>query len=80
VRSECDSLAEAAFRYVLANPAVSSALVGTSKLHNLQRSVGYAAKGLLSPSLMAAIQSVQIADVNQLNPGTWGFKEKYTEK
>lgn len=75
-----ESLPEAAFRYVLSNPAVSSALVGTSKVKNLQRSVDYAAKGPLSPKLLAAIRAVEVADVNQLNPGTWGFKEKYSDK
>lgn len=79
VAGECESLAEAAFRYVLSNPAVSSALVGTSKVKNLQRSADYAAKGPLSPTLLAAIRAVEIKDVNQLNPATWGFKEKYSD-
>jgi len=80
VAGECELLPEAAFRYVLSNPAVSSALVGTSKVKNLQRSADYAAKGPLSPKLLAAIRAVEIADANQLNPGTWGFKEKYSDK
>jgi len=80
VAGECESLAEAAFRYVLSNPAVSSALVGTSKVKNLQRSLDYAAKGPLSPKLLAALRAVEIKDANQLNPGTWGYKEKYTDK
>jgi 1-deoxyxylulose-5-phosphate synthase len=80
VAGECESLAEAAFRYVLSNPAVSSALVGTSKVKNLQRSADYTAKGPLSPKLLAALRAVEIQDANQLNPGTWGFKEKYSDK
>jgi aryl-alcohol dehydrogenase-like predicted oxidoreductase len=79
VARECESLPEAAFRYVLSNPAVSSALVGTSKVHNLQRTVAYAAKGRLSAELIAAIRAIEIQDVNQLNPATWGYKEKYTD-
>lgn len=77
VQDECGSLAEAAFRYVLANNHISSALVGTGKLQNLHRSAEYAAKGPLSEELKAAIRTVQIADVNQLNPGTWEIQENY---
>ena len=77
---ECDSLAEAAFRYVLANPNVSSALVGTGKLRNLRRSAEYASKGALSNELLESIRTVQIADTNQLNPGTWVIQENYGNK
>ena len=77
VQGECDSMAEAAFRYVLANPHVSSALVGTGKLRNLHRSADYASKGMLSDEMLAKIQTVQIEDVNQLNPGTWVIQENY---
>jgi aryl-alcohol dehydrogenase-like predicted oxidoreductase len=80
VAGECGSLAEAAFRYVLSNPAVSSALVGTSKVKNLERSVEYTTKGPLSPRLTAALRAIELKDMNQLNPGTWGYKEKYSDK
>lgn len=80
VQGECESLPEAAFRFVLANPYVSSALVGTSKLRNLRRAADYAAKGPLSDALMAAIRTVQVSDVNQLNPGTWEIQENYGHK
>lgn len=78
VGEECESLPEAAFRFVLTNPAVSTALVGTGKLHNLQRAVEQAAKGPLSETLMAAIRSVTVTNVNLLNPATWEIQEKYT--
>jgi hypothetical protein len=74
------SLPEEAFRYVLANPAVSSALVGTGKLSNLRRAVENAAGGPLSAALMAGIRTVQVPDVNLLNPATWEIKEKYGDK
>ena len=80
VGDECESLPEAAFRYVLANPHVSSALVGTGKLRNLNRAADYVSKGPLSDELIAAIHSVNVADVNLLNPGTWEIQEKYGNK
>jgi 1-deoxyxylulose-5-phosphate synthase len=80
VADEAASLPEAAFRYVLANPAVSSALVGTGKLANLQRAVESAAGGPLSDQLMDAIRSLQVADPSLLNPSTWGIKENYGDR
>lgn len=71
VRSECESLAEAAFRYVLDNPCISTALVGTSKLRNLQRAVEYAGRGPLSPALKEAVRSITLSDDTLLDPSTW---------
>lgn len=71
VRDECESLAEAAFRYVLANPHISTALVGTGKLRNLERAAEYAGRGPLSPSLAAEIRCITVADESLLDPSTW---------
>ena len=71
VQTECESLPEAAFRYVLDNPCISTALVGTGKLRNLQRAVEYAGRGPLSPELKAAIRSVTVSDETLLDPSTW---------
>ncbi|MGQ9666187.1 MAG: aldo/keto reductase, partial [Anaerolineae bacterium] len=71
VRDECESLAEAAFRYVLANPHISTALVGTGKLRNLERAVEYAGRGPLSPSLAAELRCITVADESLLDPSTW---------
>jgi 1-deoxyxylulose-5-phosphate synthase len=65
------SLPEMAYRYVLAQPAVSTALVGTSRLEELQAALAYAALGPLPPELLARIRAVTISDLNQCNPGTW---------
>lgn len=79
-QSEAGSLPEAAFRYVLANPHVSSALVGTGKLHNLQRSADYAAMGPLSERLIAEVRDVVVRNTNLVNPATWEFQERYQGK
>jgi aryl-alcohol dehydrogenase-like predicted oxidoreductase len=65
------SLPEMAYRFVLANPAVSTALVGTARREELESALAFADKEPLSPALIAAIQQVMVSDRNQLNPGTW---------
>jgi aryl-alcohol dehydrogenase-like predicted oxidoreductase len=67
---EC-SLPEIAYRFVLANSAVSTALVGTARMEELEAALAFAGKEPLSPAVIAAIQQVMVSDRNQLNPGTW---------
>ena len=65
------SLPEMAYRFVLANPAVSTALVGTARSEELEAALAFASEGPLPPTLITAIRQVTVSDRNQLNPGTW---------
>jgi aryl-alcohol dehydrogenase-like predicted oxidoreductase len=65
------SLPEMAYRFVLAHPAVTTALVGTARIAELQAALACAGKEPLPPALVAAIRQIRISDLNQLNPGTW---------
>ena len=68
---EVGSLPEMAYRFVLANPAVATALVGTSRTEELDAAMGFARLGPLPPELMGRIRTVDVSDPSQLNPGTW---------
>ena len=65
------SLPDMAYRFVLANPAVATALVGTARTEELEAALAFAGEGPLSPVLIAAIRQVTVSDRNQLLPGTW---------
>jgi len=65
------SLPEMAYRFVLAHPAVTTALVGTARIEELEAALAFAGKKPLPPALVAAIRQITISDRNQLNPGTW---------
>ena len=69
--AEACGLPEMAYRFVLANPAISVALVGTARMEELEAALAFAGKGPLSPALIAAIGQVTVSDRNQLMPGTW---------
>lgn len=69
--SEASSLPELAYRYVLAHEAVSTALVGTARLGELEEAVGFAGHPPLSADLVAAIRQIVIKDEDQLHPGKW---------
>jgi aryl-alcohol dehydrogenase-like predicted oxidoreductase len=69
--SEVASLPELSYRYVLAHEAVSTALVGTARLSELEEVVGFAMRPPLSADLVAAIRQVVVEDDAQLNPGKW---------
>jgi 1-deoxyxylulose-5-phosphate synthase len=65
------TLPEMAYRFVLANPTVSAALVGTARTEELEAALGFAGMEPISPALVAAIRQVSVSDRAQLNPGTW---------
>ena len=69
--ADAGSLPEMAYRFVLANPAVSTALVGTARREELEAALAFAGQGALAPALIAAIRQVPVRDRTQLNPGTW---------
>jgi 1-deoxyxylulose-5-phosphate synthase len=65
------SLPEMAYRFVLGSPAVSTALIGTARMEELEAALAFAAQGMLSPALIASIQQVMVVDRDQLIPSTW---------
>ena len=65
------SLPEAAYRYVLAHPAISSALVGTARADELTETVGWAGAAPLPADLLAALRRITLADPRQLSPANW---------
>jgi aryl-alcohol dehydrogenase-like predicted oxidoreductase len=71
VGAEAGSLPEMAYRFVLANPAVSTALVGTARIEELEAALAYADKGRLPPALVSAIREINVSDRSQLIPSNW---------
>ncbi len=69
--AEAHSLPELAYRYVLAHEAVSTALVGTARMSELEEVVGFADRPPLSTGLVAAIRQIVVQDEDQLCPGKW---------
>ena len=60
-----------AYRFVLANPAVTTALVGTARMEELEAALAFAAMEALAPAPIATIRQVTVRDRSQLIPGTW---------
>ncbi len=71
--SEGNRLPELAYRFVLAHPAVSTALVGTGRLHELEEVLSFAKRETLPPTLLSCIREIGVSP-DQLNPGTWPFQ------
>ena len=67
------SLPELAYRFVLAHPAVSTALVGTGRVHELQEIVSFSGCGPLPAKVLNTIRETGVSP-DQLNPGTWPFR------
>ena len=67
------SLPGLAYGFVLAHPAVSTALVGTGRVHELQEIVSFAGCDTLQPELLHDIREIVVSP-DQLNPGTWPFR------
>lgn len=65
------SLPELAYRYVLADRRVHTALVGTVHASELEEAVAYASRGPLSPELVSAVRAVSVADETLLSPANW---------
>ena len=71
--AQANSLPELAYRFVLAHPAVSTALVGTGRVHELEEIVSSAGCDALPPELLHNIREIVVSP-DQLNPGTWPFR------
>ena len=67
------SLPELAYGFVLAHPAVSTALVGTGRVHELEEIVSSAECDALPPALLHDIREIVVSP-DQLNPGNWPFR------
>jgi aryl-alcohol dehydrogenase-like predicted oxidoreductase len=65
------SLPELAYRFVLAHPAVSTALVGAASGEELQAAVEFGARGPLPPPVIAQVRNIAIGVRRQLNPANW---------
>jgi len=64
-------LPELAYRFVLGQPLVHTALVGASNLQELEAAVRYAELGKLTAQLSRLLREVGLDDDNLLNPGKW---------
>lgn len=71
VGREVASLPEMAYRFVLANPAVSTALVGTARMAELKAALEFAGMGPLSEDLVARIREIEVHERSQLIPSNW---------
>ncbi len=65
------SLPSLAIRFALANPAVSSVLVGARTEAELDIALDAAADPALDAATLRAIDSISVADERLLNPATW---------
>lgn len=60
-----------AYRYVLAHPAVSTALVGTNRIEELEEICQQTESGELPPEARDAVRLVRLDDDRLLNPSRW---------
>ena len=66
-----DELPAAAYRYVLGDPRVATALVGTSEVAELEAALAAAAAGDLEPALVERIRAIAVTDRALLQPHRW---------
>lgn len=64
-------LPELAYRYVLANPALSSALVGTARIEELETSASFGLRPPLPAGVASRLRELKITNLDLLNPGKW---------
>ena len=69
--TESWSLPEFAYRFVLAHPAVSTALVGTASVEELRAAIDYCVQGPLTSPWQEQARQVTLEDRRMLNPGNW---------
>ncbi len=65
------TLPEFAYRYVLSQPRLQSALVGAGSVQELEAAVRFQEMGPLSPQLITSIHGIPRPDPFYLNPGNW---------
>ena len=54
-----ESLVEAAIRFAISNPKVSTAMIGLSNLAQLKQAIAYAGKGPLSVEAIGRVTSIR---------------------
>jgi len=64
---------EAALRFVLSQPNISSALVGVHTQAELEASLKVASQPILSEDVLTQFQNLRWDDPIMLNPSTWGL-------
>jgi aryl-alcohol dehydrogenase-like predicted oxidoreductase len=77
VVGSASALPGVAYRYVLADDRVSSALVGTARTDELEAAVRAAAHGPLDPSTVSSLRSLRVSDPKLVQP--WRWSELATE-
>ena len=66
-----DGLPELAYRYVLSDERVHTALVGASCVEEVEQAVRFAVEGPLGRHRIYGIQKLEINEERILNPGNW---------
>ena len=64
-------LPELAYRYVLSDEGVHTALVGASSVDEVEQAVRFAVQGPLEPSQINQVRRIGIRDQKLLNPANW---------
>lgn len=67
------SLPELAFRFVLRQSAVSTALIGAASVEELESAVNYSSRDSLADGILKEIESICIDRPEQLNPANWAI-------
>ncbi len=65
------ALPELAYRYILSHQGPVTALVGTGRIEELEAGCGYAARGPLDESTLAALRHVTVSDPALLDISRW---------
>ncbi|MDA1168941.1 MAG: aldo/keto reductase [bacterium] len=65
------SLPTLAIRYVLSNPAISTALIGTSTANRIQSALEALQAGPLSEEIIHQLQQLSLTDPVQIDPAQW---------
>lgn len=60
-----------AFRFVISNPAVSTALLGTTKPSRFKAALDAANAGQLPQDILDGLKGLALTDVNLIDPGKW---------
>lgn len=68
-----DDLPEAAMRYALGAPGITSVLTGASSVEELEAALAALKRGPLPGDIMARAASLAIDDPKLLDPSTWGI-------
>lgn len=67
------TLPQAALRFVLSNPSISTIIVGADKMEYLDEAVSVSDGQLLPNTILTFLRSQSLEDQDLLNPGKWGI-------